>query len=172
MQTPAIVFISLTATDDFVFIATYGVIMEITYQKATKNDIEALYAFNKELIDSYEDLKSIEYDKVLNWIRHKLETYISDYTCILSDGEKAGYFCFKAADGAMELDDLYVFPKHRNKGIGSTVIRKCLSETPLPITLYVFRKNIGALRLYKKMGFEISENVGETRYIMRTEPAE
>jgi ribosomal protein S18 acetylase RimI-like enzyme len=143
--------------------------MDIKYEKASNDDIDALFAFNKELIDNYEDKSSIEYDKVLKWIRNKLETNINAYTRIIIDGKKAGYFSFLLSGKTMELDDLYIFPEYRNKGIGSAVIEKCLSETKLPIILYVFNKNSGAVRLYERFGFEIFKSVGNTRYIMRNE---
>lgn len=68
--------------------------MLLTYQPADASDLDALFAFNKELIDQYEDLSQIPYQKVLAWVRQKLEQQIQEYTCIFADGKKAGYYHF------------------------------------------------------------------------------
>lgn len=145
--------------------------MLLTYQPADTSDLDALFAFNKELIDQYEDLSQIPYQKVLAWVRQKLEQQIQEYTCILADGQKAGYYHFSPMDSdTMELDDLYLFPAFRGHGIGTAVIQKCCAETSQPILLYVFQKNTGAIALYQRMGFQIqctTQNVSSTRYIMR-----
>ena len=145
--------------------------MLLTYQPADASDLDALFAFNKELIDQYEDLSQIPYQKVLAWVRQKLEQQIQEYTCIFVDGKKAGYYHFSPMDSdTMELDDLYLFPAFRGHGIGTAVIQKCCAETSQPILLYVFQKNTGAIALYQRMGFRIqctTQNVSRTRYIMR-----
>lgn len=145
--------------------------MLLTYQPADASDLDALFAFNKELIDQYEDLSQIPYQKVLAWVRQKLEQQIQEYTCIFADGQKAGYYHFSPMDSdTMELDDLYLFPAFRGHGIGTAVIQKCCAETSQPILLYVFQKNTGAIALYQRMGFQIqctTQNVSSTRYIMR-----
>ena len=68
--------------------------MNLSYEKATESDIEAIYEFNKYVIDRYENIQNIEYEKVLNWVHRKIETYIDEYQRILFDGELAGYFRF------------------------------------------------------------------------------
>lgn len=145
--------------------------MVLTYKPAEASDLDALFAFNKELIEQYEDFSQISCEKVLAWVRQKLERHIQEYTCIFADGEKAGYYHFSpAGPGTMELDDLYLFPAFRGRGIGTAVIQKCCAETNQPIQLYVFQKNTGAIALYQKMGFQIqctTQNVSSTRYIMR-----
>ena len=145
--------------------------MQLTYQPALPDDIDVIYSFAKELIDQYEDKNQISYEKVLAWVRKKLERQIQEYTCIFVGGEKAGYYHFSPTDsGTMELDDLYLFPAFRGHGIGTAVIQKCCAETNQPILLYVFQKNTGAISLYQKMGFQIqctTQNVSSTRCIMR-----
>lgn len=145
--------------------------MQLTYQPALPADIDAIYSFAKELIDQYEDKNQISYEKVLAWVRKKLERQIQEYTCIFADGEKVGYYHFSPMDpNTMELDDLYLFPAFRGRGIGTAVIQKCCAETSQPILLYVFQKNTRVISLYQKMGFQIqctTQNVSSTRYIMR-----
>ncbi len=142
--------------------------MDITYKTAQICDINIIYQLCKQLIYEYEDTESIDYDRVLAWVRRKIEGSICEYTAIYADGQKAGYYHFyKNEDGEYELDDLYVFPEFQSCGIGTEVFRKCCSAVDGSVILYVFVKNKRAIDLYKRLGFEIVETVGNSRYIMK-----
>ena len=140
--------------------------MNLTFAPAEKPDINAIYSFSKALIDEYEDLQSIDYEKVLAWVRRKIENHIGEYACIFRDGQKAGFYHLSSADGMMEIDDLYIFPEFRCQGIGTAVIEKCCAETELPVMLYVFTRNTGAFSLYERLGFRVTETIGQSRCIM------
>lgn len=142
--------------------------MELTYSPADHTDAERIFHFARELITGYEDPREMDLDRALAWTRRKIESHISEYTCIFCNGEKAGYFRFVPCGEGMELDDLYIFPLFRNRGIGTRVIRQCIARGE-PITLYVFTQNTGALRLYRRLGFQISEQVSKSRCILRRE---
>ena len=142
--------------------------MKITYDRAASSDIEPLYQLCKRLIDHYENVECIDYERVLRWVRQKLETSIGEYTAVYADGQKAGYYHFyKNEDGEYELDDLYVFPQFQNRGIGTAIIEKCCRSVNEPVTLYVFIKNERAVSLYQRLGFAIAETIGDRRYIMK-----
>lgn len=144
--------------------------MEITYKEAAADDVEPIYMLCKRLIDDYEDTKSIDYEKVLNWVFKKIQRSIGEYSVVYADGQKAGYYHFyKNADGEYELDDLYIFPEYQSRGIGTNIIKKCCSSVDAPVLLYVFIKNKRALSLYEKLGFEVVKTVGGTRYIMKND---
>ena len=141
--------------------------MNLTYSPAAPDDAGAIFELCKALIDQYEDISTIDYDKVLTWVRRKIEGSISEYRRILLDGVHAGYFHFCPAEDGWELDDLYVFPEFQNQGIGTAVIRDCCEKDP--VMLYVFRKNTGALALYRRLGFREVGTAGQTRLILRKE---
>lgn len=143
--------------------------MELRFAPAEEYDIERIYASNKELIDTYEDIENIDYEKVLQWVLKKIETNIEEYVAVFLDGKKAGYYHFYPSEGKMELDDLYIFPEFRSKGIGTEIIQKCIEESDGTIFLYVFAKNVRAIVLYEKLGFKIVKNIRDTRYIMERE---
>lgn len=141
--------------------------MNITYDKAKIEDIPHIYQLCKQLIDTYENVENIDYDKVMKWVRQKIENSIDEYTVICADGQKAGYYRFyKNEDGKYEIDDLYIFSEFQNKGIGSEIIRRCCLSVDEPVMLYVFIKNERAAALYKKLGFEVVKTVRDSRYIM------
>lgn len=142
---------------------------DITYEAAGDRDGALIFEQTKQLIDKYENLEQIDYEKVLAWCRRKIDQHIQAYTRILVDGALAGYYRFSPAEGKMEIDDLYILPAFQNRGIGTAVIEKCLAQTELPVFLYVFQRNTGALRLYRRMGFAVVKTIGTSRYVMEHE---
>lgn len=141
--------------------------LELKYERASGADVEAIFTLSKALIDQYEDVESIDYDKVLQWVCRKIDAQIGEYQRVLMDGDLAGYVHFHPDGERMELDDLYILPEYRGRGIGTAVMEKCCAETEKPVYLYVFRRNEGAVRLYRRLGFEIVQEVGSSRYIMQ-----
>lgn len=142
--------------------------MELTFQTAQAQDADVLFAWNKDLIDRYETLESIDYDRVLAWVRRKLDGRIGEYTRVLADGKTAGYFRFvPGEDGMYELDDLYIFPEFQCRGIGTKIIETCCEQVECPVYLYVFVRNERAAALYRRLGFRVTQTVGESRCIMR-----
>ena len=141
--------------------------MQPEFAPIQSSDIEPLFGLCKALIDQYEDTARIDYPAVLGWTRQ-----ISEYRRILWDGQHVGYLHFAPSQGQMELDDFYIFPEFQHRGIGSAVLRLLREETELPIFLYVFLENEGALRLYHRLGFREVQRVDGTRCIMtwRKEP--
>lgn len=140
--------------------------MEIGYMKATQEDVRPVFELCKALIDSYEDLASIDYPKVLTWVEKKVQNNIEKYTVITVAGEKAGYYCLDRQENKWELDDFYILPEYRGKGIGSAVLGNICKNIHGRIFLYVFRQNTGAISLYNRFGFETVKVVSDTRQIM------
>lgn len=142
--------------------------MDLKFEKASIEDVECIFALSKQLIDDYEHIENIDYDKVLKWVRKKIEDNVDEYACVFVDGEKAGYYHFlQSEDQLYELDDLYIFPAYQNRGIGTQIITKCCEEANCPVFLYVFIKNSRAVSLYERLGFRIVETIKDSRYIMR-----
>lgn len=141
--------------------------MVISYQSAEFCDIEPIFELSKRLIDDYEDISSIDYNAVLDWVNKKIQNNITEYTCVTVNGEKAGYYRLHPVGNEMEIDDLYVLPAFRNQGVGTQIIKKCLSQTKCNVFLYVFTKNVDAIRFYKRFGFETVKKVSNTRIVMK-----
>ena len=143
--------------------------MNLCFHPAAAEDIAPLVELNRDLIESYEDLSTIDLPRVLAWTERKITKNLNQYTCIISDGQKAGYFRICPQEAETELDDFYIFPDFRNRGIGTEVLRRCIREQTKPLTLCVFTKNTGAMALYSRMGFRVTKNISHTRCIMRRE---
>ena len=141
----------------------------ISYTPAQEADILPIFQLNQDLIDKYEDLASIDYDRILDWVRKNIETQLPHFRRVLLDGKLAGYFCLCPSDDKWEADSLFVFPEFQNQGIGTQVLKDCLRESDGKLFFYVFKENTGALRLYERLGFRIVKEARETAYIMEYE---
>lgn len=84
--------------------------MTLYYEPACQENLEPLFQLNKQLIEQYEDLSSIDYPRVLAWVRRNLQRNLSGVTRVLRDGILVGYFCLCREDGKLELDSLFVLP--------------------------------------------------------------
>lgn len=137
--------------------------MNLQFAPATYLDVPVIYKQAKNLIDMYEDTAAIEYDKVMAWVRRKVESNIHQYTCVRIGNLPCAYYRL-CEDG--ELDDLYVLPGFQNQGIGSRILNKIIEESADKLYLYVFSRNIRAISFYERFGFTVREAVGKTRLIL------
>lgn len=140
--------------------------MKIEYKPCTKQDIKKLYELSKKLIDTYENIQDINYTVVMNWIQNKLNHEISNYYQIYYNHQHVGYIHIINED-EIEIDDFYIFDPYQNLGIGSYVLNDIINFSSKNIFLYVFIKNDKAVSFYRKLGFQISETIKNSRYIMR-----
>ena len=141
--------------------------MELEFKNAEVSDINIIYELSKNLIDTYENIDEIEYEKVLEWVKKKITKCINEYTCVCLDNQVVAYYHFQLVEDKMELDDLYVLSNYQNQGIGSKILEKCCEESNIPIFLYVFSKNTRAIALYERFGFKVIEKIKDTRLIMQ-----
>ena len=139
--------------------------MELTYSPARPEDAPVIFGFAKELIETYETDPDLDLAMARDWTKRKIEKRIGEYTRVLADGEVAAFYRFVPDGERMELDDLYVLPAFRNKGIGTAILRRCVAQGSL-IYFYVFTKNSRAIALYEREGFCKTEDVSPTRIIM------
>lgn len=137
-----------------------------SFNNCSKDDIEIIFIECKNMIDKYENISEIPYEKVLSWCKEKITKNIYNYTRILYNDKTIGYYYLIDHGEEFELDDFYILPQYQNKGIGTYILNKITSETTRPIFLYVFSQNNIAINLYKKSGFRKIKSVSDTRFIM------
>lgn len=146
-------------------------VKNLTFQPAVPEDADLIFAQCKELVTRYEDSNKVDMESVLQWLYKKIHGTITSYTCVILDGEKVAFFSFCRDEHGFELDDLYVLEPYRNQGIGSQILEHCIASAgDGVIFLYVFNANLGAIRLYRRYGFDVTDQVSSTRSIMKRCP--
>jgi ribosomal protein S18 acetylase RimI-like enzyme len=143
--------------------------MNLKYEPAKEEDLDLLFSMNKDLIDRYEDIGAIDYPAVLNWVRKNLRDNLGNFSRVLADGEVTAYFCLVPGPEKWEVDSLFVLEPFRNKGIGSAILDHCIRQSGGKLYFYVFSRNTGALRLYRRKGFAVTQKIKTSRYIMEYE---
>lgn len=77
-----------------------------------------------------------------------------------------GSILIRTLKNGILLDEIFIEDKYRNKGIGTAVINDLVLKHQKNIFLWVYKDNIKAFNLYKKLGFKIDSET-KTRYYMK-----
>lgn len=82
------------------------------------------------------------------------------------DGKVVGFIKSEILDtrpGMLYIDNLFVHPEFRSRGIGTTLIQSVESlfkkKGANKMRLYVAEQNINAEKLYKKLGFKFHQSI-------------
>ena len=133
---------------------------------ATNEDIEYVNHAKLYSIFNYADnLPKAEVLKINKYVENNIPIEIFDYKIVKSDNKKIGCLLVTKKDDDTFLDELYLEKEYRNKGIGTSIIKDIL-KTNSTVYLWVYKKNINAVSLYKKTNFEILSET-ENRYYMK-----
>jgi ribosomal protein S18 acetylase RimI-like enzyme len=89
---------------------------------------------------------------------------------VVVDGADSGMVSIVHLADCVYLGGIELHPRVQRRGIGAALVRHVMEEAAargVPAALRVFKINVGARRLYQRLGFAIvGEN--ETHYDMRT----
>ena len=130
--------------------------MKYNLINATNKDTDYIKKSKLYNIFTYaDDLPKDEVMRINNYVDEHIPVEITDYKIIMCNKNKVG--CI--------LDEIYLEEEYRNKGIGTDIIKNILKINPI-VYLWVYKKNIKAISLYKKMKFKII-NKTENRYYMK-----
>jgi len=78
-----------------------------------------------------------------------------EFSIVEQDGKPAGRMVIDRAGGEIHVVDLALLPAHRNRGIGTFLMRQVCAEAAdagKPVRLYVLKNN-RAFRWYERLGF-------------------
>ena len=140
--------------------------MEYNLIKASNKDIDRLVEYKKKIIFEYaKDLSEEEINEINNYVNKEVKKLIKDYFNIIVDNKIVGSLLLTKKDDGILLDEIYIEEKYRNKGIGTNIIKEVISNNNI-IYLWVYKENISAISLYKKLGFNVIKET-ETRYYMK-----
>lgn len=133
--------------------------------KASKKDIPRLVQYKKDIIYMYsKDLAKDEKENINEYVITSVNEIFKDYYNIIIDDKIIGSVCIRDLENAKLLDEIYLEKEFRNKGIGTDIIRKII-ENNESVYLWVYKENIKAVLLYKRLGFKIIDET-EFRYYM------
>jgi ribosomal protein S18 acetylase RimI-like enzyme len=80
----------------------------------------------------------------------------AEYEILGVDGEDVGELILDRGASEVRIVDITVHRSHRGRGIGSAVLTEVIDgadRAELPVTLSVWSTNVGAHRLYQRLGF-------------------
>lgn len=145
--------------------------MNYELKNANEKDISRLIDYKLKNIFQYADaLSKVEIDKINNYVINKIPMQLKYYKIIYIDKRIIGCLLVENIENGVLLDEIYLEENYRNKGIGTSIIRKIISQNDI-IYLWVYKLNEKAIYLYNKLGFKIKEET-ENRYYMRYDKLE
>lgn len=140
--------------------------MNYTLLNAKNNDVN--YIKNAKLysiLNYAHDLSKTEILRINNYVEKHIPGEVCNYKIIISHSNRIGCLLILKKDDGIILDEIYIEEQYRNKGIGTNIIKDILEINSI-VYLWVYKENIKAISLYKKMKFKII-NETETRYYMK-----
>lgn len=119
---------------------------------------------DKEILEKYK-LKltnnNVDESKKIKKVKKDISNEYKNYKMILYDDIVVGYLYSEKNI----INEIYIDSNYRNLGIGTNIINNII-DTYKETYIYVFKNNIDALRLYKRLNFKvIKEN--EFSYLMK-----
>ena len=135
--------------------------------KASKKDIPRLIKYKKDIIHMYnKDLSEDEKNKINEYVTNSVSEMFKDYYNIVFDDKIIGSILLKDIQEGKLIDEIYIEKEFRNNGIGTDIIMKAVKKSNNKnIYLWVYKENIKAVSLYKRLGFKIIDET-ESRYYM------
>lgn len=100
-----------------------------------------------------------------------LATFDPDATWhVLADGERAGFFVARVANGELLLDHLYVDPRHQGRGLGAAVLAHVFAQADaqrLDVVVGALKQS-DSNRFYARHGFEpVAETDWDVHHVRR-----
>ena len=143
----------------------------VTLRNATKDDTDNMFKWEMESID-----KGIRNDpKVIKCIEKDVQDSIKITKMIIYNGKTIGMFTTDRLEPGSDywyIGEIYIVKEYRNKGIGTALLKDEISKHD-KIKLQVAQSNHGAMKLYKSLGFEITDRNDEGKlYIMTLDKKE
>lgn len=135
-------------------------------ENASIKDIERIKKYKLNTIFEYaKDLDKDDVEKINNYVNKTITKQICEYKNIVLNNIVIGSFLITKNENSLLLDEIFIEKQYRNKGIGTSIIKGVVSKSNNNVYLWVYKDNIKAIKLYKKLGFLIKEET-DSRYYM------
>lgn len=139
----------------------------VSYQlvDANENDTTRLMEYKlKTILDFADNLSEEDIVKIRNYVRNQIPIQLKKYKMIQLENKIIGCLLVEDKDDGKILDELYIEKEYRSQGIDTCIIQNILQNHV--VYLWVYKANIRAISLYKRLGFHIVEQT-DTRYYMK-----
>lgn len=157
---------NISCDEFYKYIFTQNKVFNYKLMKATIDDIERLKCYKlKTIVEYAKNLSEEEIKKIDNYICKSVPKLIEKYKNIIYNKKIIGSILVRKIDNGLLLDEIFIEKEYRNSGIGSSIIKNYVLNLNKNIYLYVYKENIKAFSLYKKLGFKI-KNETKSRYYM------
>lgn len=137
--------------------------MDFKIESILDDEKEKIYIIKKKSIKKYVD-EIWGWDEVYQ-IKDFADSFkLSNFNKIVVKDKCIGFIEISESHSLINITEIHLVPKFQGQGIGSEVIKRVMDyakETDKSITIGCFKKNIKALKLYKRLGFKI---IKETEY--------
>jgi ribosomal protein S18 acetylase RimI-like enzyme len=145
--------------------------IQLRLREATVADSDFIYQVVESTMRSYVEQVWGSFSEDYN--RRNIAEAISmrSYSIIVIEERDVGALAVERCDTHIQLTQLYVIPAYQNRGIGTTLVRKLISEAKdlgKPLRLRVLSSN-PARRLYEREGFRVTSTTPE-RFFMEIDP--
>lgn len=140
--------------------------MEVKFLPATRDDIEKIYFDMKAVMCAYEQKHVLMLEDELMALYNRIKANLSYYRIVRYMGNSVGHFCFRETDGHMVIEDICIDNYFRYKGACTQILRKCISETELPIVAEMYATNTAAVSVFRTNGFIIKEWINDRKFVM------
>ena len=128
--------------------------------------MNTLIKFNLNTILEYaSNLSNEELNKINAYVKDEVNNQINNYQLININGKICGCILVENKDDGVIIDELYLEEEYRNKGIGTDLINNVITNNKI-VYLWVYKLNVKAIRLYKRLEFKIIKET-ENRYYMQ-----
>ena len=133
---------------------------------SSMKDIDTLIKYKLNSILKYaSNLSNKELDEINTYVKDNVPKQLNNYKLINIDGNIVGCILVENKDDGVIIDELYIEEKYRNNGIGTDLINNVISNNNI-VYLWVYKLNVKAIRLYKRLEFKIIKET-ENRYYMQ-----
>ena len=133
---------------------------------SSNNDIKRLIKYKKITIYEYaNNLSEKEINEINNYVSNSVPKLLSDYCNIVINNKTVGCVLITNIEDGKLLDEIYIEEKFRNHGIGTDIIKNIIKENDI-VYLWVYKENVQAISLYKRLGFKVIDET-DSRYYMK-----
>lgn len=136
--------------------------IEYIFDNYTDDDYEFVYETKKQAYKKYVEANWGEWneDKQREMFADFIKTYGDKIQMIMLGYNKIGFYHGEdIGDNKYELGNICIIPEYQGKGLGTKILKEIISEqSGKDIYLRYFKQN-PVVRLYKRLGFEIIEEL-------------